>query len=321
MGTPEFAVPSLNRLVEAGVEVLAVVTQPDRPSGRGGKPTPPPIKVAATRLGLDVLQPPTLRSSEVVARLRSLQPDAIVVAAFGQILRRVVLDLPPLGCVNVHPSLLPKLRGASPIQAAIRDGLVETGVSIMLMDERLDAGPILAQQTAPVLPDDTGATLGERLADVGANLLVETLVRLRRGDVVPRPQDDAAATYCKPLRKDDGDLDWSAPSTVLARACRAYTPWPGCYSYWDGRPVRLLSVEPRSEWTGGAAPGTVLGLSEPGSKAPLLAVATGQGALVVRELQLPGKRPLAAAAFLRGQPGFIGSRLARKPSGEKEGIP
>lgn len=317
MGTPEFAVPSLRALVEAGIEVVAVVTQPDRPSGRGGRPTSPPVKIAAEHLGLRILQPPTLRSADVVALLRSLNPDVIVVAAYGQILRRAVLDLPPLGCVNVHPSLLPKLRGASPIQAAIREGLSETGVSIMLMDERLDAGPVLAQTTAPIGPEDTGATLGARLADLGANLLVNTLDRLSRGDLVPRPQDDAAATYCKPLRKDDGDLDWSAAAEVLERICRAYQPWPGCHSYWDGRPVRLLSVEPRPDWIGGEAPGTVLRLSEPGSNAPLLAVATGRGALAVRELQLPGKRPLAAAEFLRGQPGFVGARLGGKPATEE----
>jgi methionyl-tRNA formyltransferase len=284
--------------------------------GRRRNPVPSPVKAAAERLGLTVLQPETLRAPESIAALRDLQPDAIVVAAYGQILRRAILDLPPLGCVNVHPSLLPKLRGASPIQAAIRDGLAETGVSIMLMNQRMDAGPILSQVTAPISPGDTAATLGERLAHLGADLLVDTLVAWQRGEITARAQDEAEATYCKPLRKEDADLDWAESAEALARACRAYTPWPGCQGYWDGRQVRFLAVEAKPAWTGPEPPGTVVLLpnARPGQAIP--AIATGRGALVIHELQLAGKRPLSAAEFLRGQPGFVGARLTSKPPGE-----
>lgn len=318
LGTPEFAVPSLETLVARGVDVAAVVTQPDRPTGRRGQPTPPPVKVAAESLGLAVLQPETLRAREVIDRLRALRPDAIVVAAYGQILRRAILDLPPLGCLNVHPSLLPKLRGASPIQTAIREGDRETGVTIMLMNARMDSGPILRQVAAPIFPDDTGATLGERLARLGADLLVDTLFALADGAIKPRPQDDAAATYCKPLRKDDANLDWTESAEELARACRAFTPWPGCQGFWNGRQVRFLSVAPLPDWHGTEPPGTVVLVPGQSPNRPVLAVATGQGALAVRELQLTGKRPLSASEFLRGQSGFVGARLTSQPAGMVE---
>lgn len=311
MGTPEFAVPSLEALVDRGFEVAAVVTQPDRPAGRHGAPRPPPVKTAAARLGLTVLQPPTLRKPEAVAAVREIQPDLIVVAAYGQILRPRVLDLPPLGCLNVHPSLLPQLRGASPIQSAIREGLTETGVSIMLMDERMDAGPVLSQVTAPIFLEDTGETLGDRLARLGAELLVDTIPRWQNGEIAPREQVEALATYCRPLLKTDADLDWNEPAAVLARTCRAYTPWPGCQGYWDGRQVRFLRVEARPDWSGSEPPGTVILYQGERSGEPTLAVATGRGALIVRELQLAGKKPLGPAEFLRGQPGFVGARLTR----------
>jgi methionyl-tRNA formyltransferase len=275
------------------------------------------VKQTATRLGLAVLQPPSLRKPESLATLRAIAPDVIVVVAYGQILRRGVLDLPRLGCLNVHPSLLPHLRGAAPIQAAIREGLDETGVTIMLMDERMDAGPILVQVGAPILPDDTGLTLGSRLARLGAELLVNALSAWQAGTIVPRPQDDAAATYCRPLRKEDANLDWSESAVTLARTCRAYTPWPGCQSFWQGRQVRFLTVETRPDWRGPDPPGTVVTIPS-GSRQPLLAVATGQGALVVHQLQLAGKRPLPADAFLRGTPSFVGSRLSSQPPGVVE---
>jgi methionyl-tRNA formyltransferase len=311
MGTPAFAVPSLEALVDRGFPVAAVITQPDRPAGRAGAPRPPPVKAAAARLGLEVLQPETLRSPEALAALRAIAPDLIVIVAYGQILRRAVLDLPPLGCLNVHASLLPKLRGAAPIQAAIREGFAETGVTIMRVTPPLDAGPILAQAATPIRPDDTAATLGDRLAHLGAELLVDTIPRWQRGEIQPREQDETQATYSRPLRKEDGDLDWSEPAEALARACRAYTPWPGCYSSWDGRQVRFLEVAPRPEWSGPEPPGTVVELPrvEPGH--PTEGVATGKGALVVRRLQLAGKRPLSIEDFLRGQPRFVGARLSK----------
>ncbi len=313
MGTPQFAVPSLEALIRHGFDVAAVVTQPDRPVGRGRIVRPSPVKEAALREGIDVYQPPTLRGADKVELLRSIRPDLIVVVAFGQILRRAVLDLPPLGCVNVHPSLLPKLRGAAPIQAAIREGLRETGVSIMLMDERMDAGPILAQLTAPIFDDDTAATLGDRLAHLGADLLVDTIPRWQAGHVVPRPQDESQATYCRPLRSEDAIVDWARPAEEIARICRAQTPWPGCQSIWGERQVRFLSLEARPDWTGPAPPGTVITLPSETSRRPDVAVASGQGAVVIRQVQLAGKRPLAIDAFVRGQPGFIGARLGSTP--------
>jgi methionyl-tRNA formyltransferase len=314
MGTPEFAVPSLMALVSHGFEVVAVVTQPDRPVGRGRALRPPAVKEAAVRLGLSVLQPPSLRAANAVELLASINPDLIVVVAFGQILRRSVLDLPPLGCLNLHPSMLPKLRGASPIPAAIREGLSETGVSVMLMNERMDAGPILAQVTAPIFPDDTTATLGDRLARLGADLLVDTIPRWQAGTIVPREQDESEATYCQPLRSADAIVDWSRPSEVIARICRAHTPWPGCEAYWGDRLVRLLSLEPRPDWSGREVPGTVVLLPDSRPKHPLLAVATGRGVVVVHHLQLAGKRSLTADEFLRGQPRFVGARLTASPS-------
>ena len=315
MGTPRFAVPSLEALVARGFDVVAVVTQPDRPVGRGRAVRPSAIKEVALREGIDVFQPPSLRSPDKIALLRATRPDLIVVVAFGQILRRAVLDLPPLGCINLHPSLLPKLRGASPIQAAIREGLAETGVSIMLMDERMDAGPILAQVTAPIFEDDTAATLGDRLARLGADLLVDTVPRWEAGDIVPRPQDESDASYCRPLESRDAVVDWRLPAEEIARICRAQTPWPGCQTFWGDRQVRLLTMEARPVWTGAAPPGTVVVLPSDSSRRPEVAVVAGRGAVVIRQLQLSGKRSLAADEFVRGQPRFIGARLTTTASG------
>ncbi len=314
MGTPAFAVPSLNLLVQRGFDIRAVVTQPDRPVGRSGRLSPSAVKQAALLAGLAVHQPQSLKTPDAISFLRSLSPDAIVVVAYGQILRRSVLDLPPLGCVNVHPSLLPKLRGAAPLQAAIREGLHETGVTIMLMNERMDAGPVLAQARFPILPTDTAAALGDRLSVAGAHMLVDTLDRLERGLIIPMPQDEAAATYCTPLRKEDADIDWSRSAEEIARSCRAQTPWPGCQSYWDGRQVRLLAVDPEPSWTGPERPGTVLNLARGDRNIPVIAVATGRGALIVNELQLAGKRPLSTPEFVRGQPGLVGTVLQPKPA-------
>ena len=212
-----------------------------------------------------------------------------MVVAYGKILRRAVLDLPPLGCVNVHPSLLPKLRGAAPIQAAIRDGLDTSGVTIMLLDARMDAGPILAQLTAPLFPDDTAATLGERLAGLGADLLVETLPRWQAGVIQPRPQNEDEATYCKPLSKDDANVDWQQPAEVISRACRAQTPWPGCQTYWNGKQVRLFDLRVIPGWHGAEPPGTAVLLDD--TPPPRLAITTGSGAVAVPVLQLAGQAP------------------------------
>jgi len=304
MGTPRFAVPTLEALVaQEGYELVCVVTQPDRPAGRGRKLAASAVKEAALAHGLPVWQPRTLRDSEAVEKLRALSPTVIVVAAFGQILRPEVLAIPSRGCLNVHASLLPRWRGAAPIPAAILAGDEETGVTIMLLDEGMDTGPILAQASLPIRPEDTTGSLTERLATLGADLLIATLPRWLAGEIQPRPQDHSQATMCRPLRKEEGRLDWSLPAIELERRVRAYNPWPGAYTTWHGRRLKVLCAAPLSDWRGPQPPSQVIALPEG------TAVVTGNGALLLLEVQLAGRRAMTIADFLRGQRDFIGSRL------------
>ncbi len=302
MGTPAFAVPSLRALAER-YEVALVVTQPDRPAGRRRTPRPPAVKVAAQALGLPVYQPDSLRSPEALARLREAEPRAIVVAAYGEILRQPVLALPPRGCVNVHASLLPRHRGAGPVAAAILAGDAVTGVTIMLMDAGMDTGPMLAQAEVPIHPDDTTATLTARLAGLGAQLLVETLPGWLAGELEPRPQDGSLATYAPRITKEDGLIDWSQPAAAIERAVRAFDAWPGAYTYWQGRRLKIVRAEALAGWCGEAAPGTVLEAAE----GP--AVATGEGALLLRDLQVEGRCCVDCVSFMHGQRDFVGSVL------------
>jgi len=302
MGTPEFAVPVLVALAETH-QVVGVVTQPDRPAGRGRRLTASPVKQVALEHGLPLFQPQSLRLPAAVAQLAAWRPEVIIVAAFGQILRQDVLDLPPHGCLNVHGSLLPRWRGAAPVAAAILAGDEITGVTIMQMDVGLDTGPILAQREEPIRPDDTRATLGERLARLGAALLVETLPAYLAGDLLPRPQPEEGVTYARQLRKEDGLLDWSRSAVELDRQVRAFTPWPGAFTLWRGRRLRVLRATPRPTWRGDAPPGTMIALTDG------VAVATGKGALRLEKVQLAGRRPMDITAFLRGQRDFVGSRL------------
>lgn len=302
MGTPEFAAPTLARLAER-YQVVAVVTQPDRPAGRKRRLTAPPVKEAALARGLPVWQPPTLRAPEAVAHLRALAPDLIVVVAFGQILRAEVLAIPPHGCLNVHGSLLPKYRGAAPVAAAILAGESETGVTLMQMDAGLDTGPILAQATCPIAPDDTAATLRDKLCHLGADLLLETLPRWLAGEIAPQPQDDSQATYCRPIAKADGELDWQSPAEVLARQVRAYNPWPAAFTFWQGRLLKVLRAAPLPAWRGAGRAGQVVAL-EGG-----VGVVTGGGLLRLEEVQLAGKRAMTAEEFLCGQRDVVGSVL------------
>ena len=303
MGTPEFAVPALDALADAH-QVVGVITQPDRPAGRGRRLAPSPVKQVALERGLSLSQPHSLRTPEAVAQLSAWKPDVIVVAAFGQILPQDVLGLPPHGCLNVHGSLLPRWRGAAPVAAAILAGDEVTGVTIMQMDAGLDTGPVLAQREETILPDDTQATLEERLAYLGAELLVETLSAYLAGNLLPRPQPEEGATYAGQLRKEDGLLDWSRPAVELDRQVRAFTPWPGAFTTWRGQRLKVLRVVPLPEWHGDAPPGTVIVLADG------VVVATGEGALRLEEVQLAGKRPMDIAPFLRGQRDFAGSALA-----------
>jgi methionyl-tRNA formyltransferase len=249
------------------------------------------------------MQPPSLRTPEALAQLAAWQPEVIVVAAFGQILRQDVLDLPPYGCLNVHASLLPRWRGAAPIPAAILAGDAITGVTIMKMDAGLDTGPIIARREEPIRPDDTQTSLGERLAQLGAELLVETLPAYLEGTLLPQPQPEEGVTYAGQLRKEDGLLDWSCPAVELDRRVRAFHPWPGAFTFWQGQMLKVLRAAPLLAWRGDAPPGAVLALADG------VAVATGEGALRLERVQLAGRRPMDVALFLRGQRDFVGSRL------------
>ncbi len=308
MGTPEFAVPILQGLL-AEHEVLAVVTQPDRPAGRGRALRPPPVKEVALAHGLPVFQPTSLRHDpSLLKHLQGLAPQAIVVAAFGMLLPPEFLALPPKGCLNVHASLLPRHRGAAPIPAAILAGDRETGVTIMLMDEGLDTGPILSQARCPIRDDDTAGTLSEGLARLGRDLLLETLPRWVAGEIAPRPQDEEEATYAPPLRAADAELRWEKPAERLAREVRAFHPWPGSYTFWRGQRLKVLRARP-AEGDVHGVPGQVVLLGGwPG-------VVTGKGVLVLEEVQPAGKQPMAADAFLRGQRDLVGSVLGACTTG------
>jgi methionyl-tRNA formyltransferase len=302
MGSDEFSVPSLLALNMAH-EVAGVVTQPDRPAGRGRELTPNPVKTTAEAIGLPVFQPPSISASEAMVQLGEWMPDVIVVAAFGQILRLPILELPPMGCVNVHASLLPRWRGASPVVHAILEGDEETGVTIMKMDEGLDTGPILAQESTTIEVDDTAGTLGARLAEMGAQLLVEVLPVYLDGDVEPRPQPDEGVTYAPQLQKADGEIDWSQSADRIDRITRAYSPWPSAYTHWQGRRLKILETILLPEWGGNKEPGTVF-VDE---VSPV--VATGDGALWVTRLQLEGRKPMSSDQFLLGQADLVGSVL------------
>lgn len=302
MGSPKFAVPSLEALVTSH-DVVGVVTQPDRPAGRGGTLRRPPVKVAAQAYGLPVFQPPTLRSPEALAQLRAWEPTLIVVAAFGQILTYDVLELPPYGCLNVHPSLLPRWRGPAPVPAAILAGDEITGVTIMKLDPGVDTGPILSQREEPVRPTDTAATLLTRLSHAGAELLVETIPPYLAGELAPRPQPETGVTYSQELEKEDGRLDWNQPAIVLDRQIRAVTPWPGAFTTWKGRRLKVLAATPLPDHETGGLPGTVVTVGRGAG------VVTGRGVLQLLEVQRAGKRALPIRDFLNGYQDFVGSRL------------
>jgi len=306
MGSPRFAVPTLEALLAAGHEVALVVSQPDQPAGRGQRLTPPPVAQVARQRGLPLLQPATPRDPAVQAALAAVRPDAIVVAAYGRLLPRAVLDLPPLGCLNVHPSLLPRWRGPAPIQGALLAGDPVTGTSIILLEERMDAGPILAQAERPIGPDDDAVSLEAALAEQGAALLVETLPRWAAGQLTPRQQDEAQATYTRLLTKADGLLDWTRPAPALANQVRACAGWPGAYTFWRGQVLKVLRAAPLAARPP-LAPGTVWAVHDGAERG--VAVAAGEGSLLLREVALAGRRPTPATAFVQGYRDFLGARL------------
>ena len=309
MGTPAFALPVLDALLEGGHQVVGVYTRPDRGAGRGRHTAASPVKVVALERGLSVFQPASLkRDSAARAQMADLRPDAIVVAAYGLLLPADTLQLPALGCLNIHPSLLPRHRGPSPIPSAILAGDQDTGVTLILLDEGLDTGPIVAQRSTPVSEQETAEELTDRLFRMGADLLLETLPGWANGDVQPSSQDESRATVTRLLKREDGEIDWSRPALEIWRQVRAMHPWPGTFTRWQGRTLKIIEVRPwESTEPVGDAPGLVVGAD--GSP---IGVVTGDGVLNIERLQMEGRRPVAADEFLRGYRDFPGSRLGRE---------
>jgi len=309
MGTPDFAVPCLEHLVLNGHEVVAVYTQTDKPAGRGRAPVSSAVKKAAQALKIPVLQPASLKGADVVEQLAGFRPDVIVVAAYGQILPQQVLDIPRHGCINIHPSLLPKYRGASPVAAAILAGDEFAGVSIMLMDRGLDTGPILSRAMISISVQDTTESVTAKLSQVAARMLQDTLVGWVRGEIVPQPQNEDEATYSPQISKEDGEIDWGLPAIEIWRRVRAYYPWPGCYTRWQGKQLKIIEAVPLpAEKTIEAGRAVALTPAE-GKAEAAFGVQTGEGILGVVQVQMEGKRAISAAEFLRGQRQFIGAIL------------
>lgn len=306
MGSPEFALPSLQRLIESDHEVVGVVTQPDRPAGRGRRLQPPPAKPLALEHGVTVLQPERVNRPESLAAIGEMAPDALVIAAYGQILRQPLLDLPSRGAVNVHASLLPRYRGASPVAAAIVAGDAETGVTIIEVVLALDAGPMLAQHALPIEPNDTTGSLSNKLAQLGADLLIDVLPAWERGEVTAQPQDDGQATYAPTLRKEDALIDWSLQAEEICRRVRAYNPWPVATTTLAGETLRIWEARPLDDEPA-VPPGTVVALSATATIA--FTVRCGQGSLAIERAQRAGKRAVTGEALLRGMPALLGARL------------
>ncbi len=304
MGTPQFAVPSLENLIEH-YDLAAVVTQPDAPAGRGKHLVQSAVKQFALSKGLPLLQPESLKPAEVVEQLRSIQADCIVVAAFGQILRKAVLDLPRYGCINVHGSLLPRWRGASPVSAAIAAGDEMTGITIMRMDVGLDSGPMLSKRAEPIGPEDTTATLMDRLSHIGADLLIETLPKYFADEITPEGQDESLVTVCRQLKKEEGRIDWNLSAIEVERHVRAMTPWPGAFTSVDGKQLKILKSRLGMQLDRMLRPPGDLFLQ--GDKE--LLVACGGGVLKLLEVQLEGKKAVAAADFARGYAALLGRIL------------
>lgn len=307
MGTPIFAVPVLADLTgQDGFEIAGVYTPPDRPAGRGRRSQASPVKEFALEHDLPVYQPASLRSAAAQAELATLAPDAIIVAAYGKLLPTPVLELPPLGCLNIHPSLLPRHRGPSPVASAILEGDQVTGVTLMLLNEGMDTGPLIAQTEYPLNGTETAEGLTTTLFEIGGTLLQASLPRWQTGELKATPQDDSLATVTRKLERADGLADWALTAEELERRARAFTPWPGLFTNWDGSGVKLVEVSVFSTDATDKNPGEVVETGDPATPA---AVATGQGLLGLKTIQLEGKRAVAIGDFLRGAPAFIGARL------------
>lgn len=318
LGTADFAVPSLEALLSAGHIILTVVTQPDKPQGRGRHLTPSPVKIAALRLGLPVLQPKRIRSEPFLAAMRELAPDVLALAAFGQIVPQALLDLPPLGPINVHGSLLPKYRGAAPIQRAIMAGETETGVTTMWMEAALDTGDILLSGSIPVEPDDTSGTLFPKLARLGAGLLVETLEGLAAGTLLRIPQDPSLATLAPAIQPEDGQIHWDETAQQINNRIRGVTPKPGAFAHIAGRHVKIWEARPFEGEAERAVPGTLLAYSK--SPAGLLVASGANSVLRLIEAQPENGKRMAAADWARGLRLTPGAVFDAPPPTEKPGL-
>lgn len=295
MGTPDFSVPVLRRLISDGYEVAAVVTQPDRPKGRKKVLTPPPVKVEAEKHGIPVLQPEKIREPSELGKVLAYEPDVVVTVAFGQILPKRLLEAPKLGCVNVHASLLPEYRGGAPIHHAIINGERETGVTIMYMAEKLDAGDILTQIVVPIDEDETVGTLHDKLSKAGTELLAETLPKLEAGELKPIKQDESKATFASNVKRNEEKIDWTADGVAIYNRVRGLNPWPGAYTHYDGKVLKIWQTE-KTKTASEAQPGTVIDADE-----EAFTVKSGDGtAIRVIELQPAGKKRMKAAQFLKG---------------------
>jgi methionyl-tRNA formyltransferase len=305
MGTPDFAVPSLVLLIANLYQVVAVYSQPDKRLGRRSQLVPPPVKRLAMDHRIPVVQPETLDTSRALEELAGFSPELIVVVAYGRILPSKILSLPKFGCLNLHPSLLPRHRGSSPIANALLCGDGLTGVTVILMDAGLDSGPILAQREVAVSPQDTTRSLTPKLSQVGAELLLKSLPLWIEGKINPQPQDESQVTFSKMLTKEDGEIDWKLPAVQLWRCIRAFDPWPGCYTWWKGGRLKVCEAVPLG---GGGEVGKVIIMKEPAPAT--VGVVTGMGVLGLCRVQLEGRREMSAADFVRGQKDFVGSILA-----------
>lgn len=322
MGTPDFSVPALKALVEAGHQVIAVVTQPDKPKGRGKEVQMTPVKIQAMEYGIPVYQPAKVREASFVEVLKGLEADVYVVIAFGQILPKAVLELPKYGCINIHASLLPKYRGAAPIQWCVIDGEGETGITTMMMDVGLDTGDMLEKAVIPIEEKETGGSLHDKLSMAGGDLILSTLKKLEEGTLVRMPQTDEGTCYAKMLTKSLGDIDWNQGAVSIERLIRGLNPWPSAYTMWNGKTIKIWAAdviagreaadflsESGVPAETGTAPGTVVCSDKRG-----LVVCTGGGLLSIRELQMEGKKRMDTPAFLRGYPIPAGDVFVKKES-------
>lgn len=306
MGTPDFAGVSLKRLTQEGYDVQAVITQPDRPKGRGKRVQSPPVKTIAIESGVRVMQPERIRDERFIEKLRCLKPDIIVVVAFGQILPKEILDLPAMGCINVHASLLPEYRGAAPINWCIIRGEKRTGVTTIYMDEGMDTGDMLLWRETLIGDDETAGQLHDRLAVMGADLLVETLEGIKGGSLQGRAQDNTKVTYAPQLERSTGEIDWNMDAHSIFNLIRGTDPWPGCYSYYDGKRIKVWKakvVDKNSEGINGQ----IIGVNDKG-----MAVQTGRGTLLVTEIQMPSSRRMTVEEFLKGNSIRVRSILGEK---------